>query len=137
MNMQEASVLPTGRPLKILVVEDDTLTRVTLCKLFQRMNFETCEACNGHMAIKQMHQENPDIIITDLLMPDKEGLETISDIRRENREIKIVAMSGGGHTHNMSFLDIAKELGANYTLAKPFRPAEILDLIKKLSTPEA
>ena len=135
--MQEHVNTAAVKPLKILVVEDDTLTRVTLCKLFQRMNFETCEACNGFMAMKMLHHENPDVIVTDLLMPDKEGLETIAEIRRENQDIKIVAMSGGGHTRNTSFLDIAKELGANYTLAKPFRPAEILDLIKNLSAPGA
>ncbi len=134
--MPEAITENHVKPLKILVVEDDTLTRVTLCKLFQRMNFDTCEACNGYMALKMMHQEKPDVIVTDLLMPDKEGLETIVEIRRENTGVKIVAMSGGGHTHNMSFLDMAKALGADYTLAKPFRPNEILDLIKNLR-PEA
>lgn len=121
-----------SRKTKILVIEDDTLTRITLCRIFMKMNYDVVEACNGLMGIKVFEREKPDLVITDLLMPDKEGLETILDLRAKNPSIKIIAMSGGGSTQNMSFLELAEKFGANYKLSKPFKPTDILDLVKKL-----
>ena len=72
------------------------------------------------------------VVITDLLMPDKEGLETIHEIRELGTPVKIVAMSGGGSTQNMSFLELSRSFGADFTLTKPFKPAEIVELLKNL-----
>jgi CheY-like chemotaxis protein len=127
--LDEASA---SRRLSVLVIEDDTLTRITLCKIFSKMNYTPIEACNGFMGLKMYKQHKPDVIVTDLLMPDKEGLETIAEIRATDKQVKIVAMSGGGSTQNMSFLNIAKKVGADYTLSKPFKPAEILGLLQNL-----
>lgn len=117
---------------KVLVIEDDTLTRITLCKLFTKMNYEPVEACNGFGGIKLFRSHKPDVVITDLLMPDKEGLSTISEIRAISKSVPIVAMTSGGSTHNMNFLGIARELGANHTLSKPFKPDEIFQLLQAL-----
>ncbi len=124
------------RKKKVLIIEDDTLTRITMCKVFSKLGYEPLEACNGFFGLKQFKSQNPDLVITDLLMPDKEGLSTISEIRSLNRNVPIVAMTGGGTTHNMGFLSIAREIGANYTIGKPFRPEDILQLVKNLTQAE-
>lgn len=118
-----------GTALKVLVIEDDTLTRVTLCRIFKKMNYETVEACNGFMGLKMFRQEKPDIVITDILMPDKEGLETIMELRAADSLVPIIAMSGGGSMKNMSFLQMAAKVGATRTLAKPFTPNDILEML--------
>lgn len=123
----------TTAKTKVLVIEDDTLTRVTLCRIFDKMGYATSEACNGMMGMKLFRQEKPQIIVTDLLMPDKEGLETISEIRAADGDVKIIAMSGGGSTQNFGFLELARKFGADFTLQKPFRPDDILNLMEKLS----
>ena len=120
---------PAASLIKVLVIEDDTLTRITLCKIFTKLNYRTVEACNGMMGMKMFRQEKPDIVLTDLLMPDKEGLETISEIRALNPDVRIIAMSGGGSMHNLNFLDLARKMGADYTLPKPFQPMDILSLL--------
>lgn len=119
-------------PTKILVIEDDALTRLTLCNIFGRMNYATIEASNGIAGMQMFRQEKPDIVVTDLLMPDKEGLETITEIRALDPYVKIIAMSGGGSTHNLDFLQLARKFGANYTLSKPFRPTDILELLQNI-----
>lgn len=120
------------RKKKVLIIEDDTLTRLTLCKLFSKFNYEPLEACNGFVGIKLFKSHQPDLIVTDLLMPDKEGLSTISEIRAVSKSVPIVAMTSGGTTHNMKFLSIACELGANHTLSKPLKPDEICRLLQAL-----
>ena len=65
-------------------------------------------------------------------MPDKEGLQTIKDVRALNSEIKIIAMSGGGSTQNMAFLQMAQRVGANHTMSKRFKPDELLNAVKTL-----
>jgi DNA-binding response OmpR family regulator len=127
------TVQPQPQKTKVLVIEDDSLTRISLCRIFQKMGYATSEACNGLMGIKMFNQEHPHIVVTDLLMPDKEGLETITEIRAADNDVKIIAMSGGGSAQNFVFLDLALKIGANYTLSKPFKPVEILDLMNKLS----
>ncbi len=90
------------------------------------------EAENGNSGLEVFKKEKPDLVITDMLMPDKEGLETISDIRAINPKAKIIAMSGGGSTHNMSFLQLAQKIGADRVLKKPFKPTELLMTVKGL-----
>ena len=122
----------TGEGLKILVIEDDTLTRLTLCNLLKKLNYRPIEACNGYMGLMMFRRERPDIVITDIIMPDKEGLETIAEIRTASPETKIVAMSSGGERQNMNFLDLARSFGAQETIRKPFKPNDILGILNRL-----
>ena len=115
---------------KILVIDDDELILMTCRNLLKKEGFNVVEAQNGNLGIELYKSESPDLVVTDLLMPDKEGLETISDIRAINPDCKIIAMSSGGTTQNMSFLALAKKLGANRVLQKPFKPAEMLQAVK-------
>ena len=119
-------------PPTILVIDDDELIRLTCRNILKKMECNVIEAENGVDGLTQFKKEHPSIVITDLLMPDKEGLETISDIKRNDKTVKIIAMSGGGSTQNMSFLNIAKQMGADIILSKPFKPDELLGAIKAL-----
>lgn len=118
--------------MKILVIDDDELILMACRNLFKKEGFTVLEASNGNAGLDLYKQERPDIVITDMLMPDKEGLETITDIRTFDPASKIIAMSSGGTTQNMSFLQLAKKIGADYVLKKPFKPAEILAVTKQM-----
>lgn len=71
-----------------------------------------------------------DLVLMDLIMPDKEGIETILELRRKKPHLKIVAMSGGGRVHGYDPLKLAHECGANFSIAKPFEPREIRQLVR-------
>jgi DNA-binding response OmpR family regulator len=93
-------------------------------------NHEVIEAADGKKGIDQFAAHRPDIVITDLLMPEQEGIETIRELRRVAPSLRIVAMSGGVTDNDMMFLGMAKALGADAILAKPFRADELLRAIQ-------
>ena len=105
---------------KILIVEDDDEVRDVLKTLLQEEGHELFEASDGNQAIEQFRQTPADLVILDIVLPDKEGLETIIDLRRTHPNVKIMAMSGGGRTSPQDYLDMAKRLGAVEVIAKPF-----------------
>ncbi len=117
---------------KILVIEDDSLTRITLCRILGKLNYETFGACNGFEGLKIFRDVQPDFVVTDLLMPDKEGLSTITEIRTLSPQTPIIAMSSGGKAKDMGFLELAATFGANRTLVKPFTPRQILELMSDI-----
>lgn len=120
----------TGKNIKILIIDDDDLIRLACKNILKKSGFETIEARNGNGGVAMFRGEHPDVVITDILMPDKEGLETISEIRAINMHAKIIAMSGGGNTQNMSFLQLAERMGANRLLSKPFKPDDLLAAVR-------
>ena len=118
---------------RILVIEDDTQVRTMLCQTLKRAGYETIEACNGDVAIKLYDQSPADLIITDIIMPEREGIETIRRFQDQYPETKIIAISGGGqHLKADEWLAIAKKFGASCTLTKPFEQKEILTTIEML-----
>jgi CheY-like chemotaxis protein len=117
---------------RILVVDDDDGFRRTLCQTLLRAGHEVLAAPDGSAALKFYRQQPVDLVITDLIMPDKEGLETILELRRLQPELKIIAVSGGGRNRLGEYLPIARRLGAAKTLAKPFTSQEILAAVASL-----
>jgi DNA-binding response OmpR family regulator len=117
---------------RILVIDDDDQLRRMLCLALKRAGYVVVEARDGNEGLQRFREEPADLIITDLLMPDKEGLETIMDIRREFPQAKIIAMSGGGRAGNLNFLQVAERLGAQRTMAKPFDLQAMLAAIQEL-----
>jgi len=87
-------------------------------------------AQDGLEASKMMATKPVDVVITDLLMPERDGLEFIAEIRKKYPAVKIIAMSGGGHIARDSYLKIAKNFGAHYLLEKPFSQAGVLGAIE-------
>lgn len=111
--------------MRILLVEDDKHTRDMLRLLLIKMGHEVVEAINGKMALKLCRTESPDVMLTDIVMPEKEGVETIIEVRRAYPKIKIVAMSGGGVGSGTTYLKLATTLGASQSLMKPFSEGEL------------
>ena len=118
--------------MKVLIIDDDELVRMTMCGVLRKLGWTLIEAKNGNEGIDLFKKEKPDLVITDMLMPDKEGLETISDIRALSPKAKIIAISSGGHSRNMAFLDLAQQVGANRIMSKPIKPDELLNAVKSI-----
>ena len=117
---------------RILIIDDEAMIRNLLVKILEREGYETVIASGGKDGIK-IHRENPaDLIITDLIMPKKDGLETIMELRRDFQDVKIIAMSGGVEIGSETFLQIAKTMGAIETIAKPFYRKELLKTVQEL-----
>lgn len=116
----------------ILVIEDDEAMRRVILRTLGAKKHRMIEAPNGVDAMKLVEEHKPDAVITDILMPRKEGIETIREIRERAPGVKIIAISGGGMSHNLMFLDVARAFGADAALAKPFRPAELIAVVERV-----
>jgi DNA-binding response OmpR family regulator len=118
---------------RILVIEDDLQLRRLIVRILKSADHEVIEAANGKEGVTLFVANTPVLIITDILMPEKEGIETIRDLRRRDLSVPIIAISGGGHSHQMMiFLEMATKLGATASLAKPFRPQKLLGMVEAL-----
>lgn len=116
----------------ILVIDDEPLVRKTVRITLERGGHTIVEADNGLAGIRECGRHTFDLVISDILMPGKEGIETIQELRANYPTLKILAMSGGGRVANVDFLTIAMKLGANAMLRKPFDPHELLEKVNML-----
>ena len=116
----------------ILVIDDDESLRKSLARILERNGYEVSTASDGREGIKKFSDENIDLIITDIYMPDSDGLDVLLKLKEENSNVKIIAMSGGSKRLGQEFLNFAKDFGALYTLKKPFPNEELLSAIKSL-----
>ena len=105
--------------IKVLLIEDDQLVRSTLTEMLIDLGCAVIEAEDGSLGLSLLQSEDPTLVITDILMPNKEGTETIQEIRAAKPDLPIVAISGGGVSGDLTFLDYAQRLGANHILQKP------------------
>ncbi|MBI9075287.1 MAG: response regulator [Desulfatibacillum sp.] len=117
---------------RILVVDDDVNITSMLRRLFQRRGYEVDEAANGKKALQIMDQNLPDLVITDIIMPEMEGAELIMEIRKRAPRVKIIAISGGGRIQPADYLDLAEKLGANRSFAKPVKQNDMLAAVEDL-----
>jgi len=111
---------------KILVIDDDDHLRELVCSRLRRQGYVVHTAENGRVGLRIFEAERPDLVITDILMPDMEGIETILRLKAGATPPKIIAMSGGGHIVGRDFLKWASHLGADQVLAKPFRVSTLI-----------
>ena len=117
---------------RILIMDDDEQVLAMLEQTLERKGYEVETAINGKEGLKR-HRENPaDLIITDLVMPEKEGMETIRELLKDSPDVKIIAISGGGRVDPMGYLGTAKLLGAQCVFAKPVDRKVLLDAIREL-----
>ena len=110
----------------ILVAEDDESVRDVIRRSLEQAGYSVCEAANGEEAIRALDAVPFDLVITDILMPERDGLETILYLRRSSPRTKVIAISGAA---NDLFLTDAAGLGAARVLTKPFKPDELLSLV--------
>jgi len=119
----------TGR---ILLIDDESEIRKLFIKKLAGKGYEIIEACDGKEGLKLYHETRPDLVITDLVMPEKEGIETIIELKREFPNVKIIAISGGGRNVPGAYLHIAKNLGAERTFSKPIDWPELIKTVREL-----
>lgn len=118
----------------ILLIDDDEYVVELISKVLTQRGYYVFQAGNGEegIALLEAHHREIDIIVCDLLMPVKEGIETIIEIRKLRFSHPIIAISGGGRNNRQDILDAAKKLGATAILPKPFRPKELIALFEDL-----
>ena len=122
---------------KILVIDDDPEMRHMIGQILTAAGHEVLEAKDGKEGMRLFHLHQPALVITDILMPEKDGLETILEMRSTASTVAIIAISDGGASSTMMFLDMAKKLGADVTIAKPFGERELVDAVSRLLGPES
>lgn len=113
----------------ILLVDDDARFRKIIAKTLSTAGYDVVEARNGSDGIAAARHSRPALVITDLVMPEKEGIETIRELRREHPGLPIIAMSGYTVSSNF-YLQAATKLGADTSLAKPFGSDELLTAVR-------
>jgi CheY-like chemotaxis protein len=123
----EDAAPPQERTRKVLLVEDDPDLLMLLTTAFVREGFQTYCARNGRVGVEMLQTLKPDLMVTDIVMPEMEGIGTIMEARRVAPDTRVIAISGGGHYgRSQNFLVWAHELGADEVLAKPFRMSSLI-----------
>jgi CheY-like chemotaxis protein len=115
---------------RILAIDDEPMIRQMIGRILDRAGYATTVAANGAQGLAAFRRERPHLVITDLIMPEREGIETIRQILREQPLIPVIAMSGRPRAGGMDFLAMAKELGARTILRKPFEPRELIEAVE-------
>lgn len=118
---------------KILVIDDERTGRLLIKKVLENAGYSVVEADNGKIGAK-IYRENPtDLIITDIFMPEQDGIATILSLKKQFPTIKIIAVSGGSNTlHSGEYLQHAKDFGAIHTFKKPIDPVTLVGAVKNI-----
>lgn len=117
---------------KLLIIDDDEQFRALMSEALADEGFEVLTASNGNEGLKSITNDGPDLVITDIVMPEKEGVEVIMELKRDNASIPVIAMSGGNLGNANSYLNMAKKLGADAVISKPFQLSDLIIEIDKL-----
>ena len=124
----------TGAGQRVLIVDDDPGIRRTLHILLTREGFQVSQARDGVEALRLWRDHGSDLVITDLHMPEKNGIETIVELLSHSPGMRIIAMSGGGQTKRLDLLGNATMLGALLTIEKPFTLNEMMTMVRQALT---
>jgi DNA-binding response OmpR family regulator len=123
-----------GPKKRVLVVDDNEDLRATIKALLQADGFDVAVAADGDAALASHRLRPADVVVTDLFMPDKDGIETIIELKKLYPSVKIIAMSGWTSTRGSDYLQVAREIGAAVTLQKPFDPQELSRVVRELTS---
>ena len=116
----------------ILIADDEEKVRRLISKMLKESGFDVIEACNGNECLSMYNTQSPDLVLIDIIMPEKDGITTIKQIKSEDRLVKVVAMSGGLVMTPDAYLDEAREIGADYVIPKPLDRRQLIDTIQIL-----
>jgi DNA-binding response OmpR family regulator len=130
--MEVSTLDGPSKPCSVLVIDDDDGVRRMLRNTLARAGYAVEDAANGKAGVECYRRRPSDIVIVDIIMPEREGLETIRELRRMNPRVLIIAISGGGHGRAQDYLQLAQNFGARRTLKKPFTGDEILNAIEDI-----
>lgn len=118
---------------KVLLVDDDEMIRYALRSAFEIADIEVVEEANGGFIRKPELLDDVDVVVTDILMPDVEGIELITTMNRVASHIPVIAMSGGGRMNSQDYLATASDLGAAAVFSKPLNEVQLVDKVRELS----
>ena len=116
----------------IIVIEDDPIVRKIIRGILESEGYTVLSANSGKEGLELLNGVHPAVVITDLIMPGRGGIETIIEMRKTGRPFGIIAISAGGRIGNTDLLSIAKQHGADAALAKPFEPHQLVEAVARL-----
>ncbi len=116
----------------ILIIEDDDDLRMTIAELLEMQGYAVLQASNGCKGLDLVHTRSIDLIITDIFMPDKDGLEVIRELKKGYPHIKVIAVSGGGARGIFRYLDYARKFGVDKAFDKPVDSDVLLDAVEQV-----
>jgi CheY-like chemotaxis protein len=126
------------KSLSILVVDDHPIMREVVCQILEDAGHHVRDAGDGAEALRVVATTRFDLVVTDIVMPEMDGIELIGELGRRHPEIRVIAMSGGGERFPMrDGLAIARRLGAGMTLNKPFLPEQLIEAVEFLCPADA
>ena len=121
---------------RILLVDDDDLSRSTIHQMLERAGHDVRSTGSGREALIMYRADPAELVVTDLIMPDTDGLELIQELRKHHSAVRILAISGGGRVNANEYLTVARRFGASGVLAKPFSNQELREAVTAaLGTP--
>lgn len=123
--------------MQILIIDDEAQVRHMLRGVLENEGYRVVEAANGREGLRMQHRTPSNLVITDILMPEMEGLETIRELRHQWPDVKVLAVSGASQKLGLDLLYVAKEFGATHMLQKPFSMSEMLKLISTMLNPSS
>jgi two-component system nitrogen regulation response regulator NtrX len=121
--------MSTGK--RILIVDDDAQIRTLLRTVLESRGYVVWHASDGVEAAGLMQTETPDLVVTDIFMPEADGFEVLAAIKKAHPDMPVIVVSGSQITPNVDFLHLAGRLGAYSVLHKPFRPQELIDAVER------
>tara|TARA_R110002096_G_scaffold332392_3_gene526422 strand:- start:544 stop:936 length:393 start_codon:yes stop_codon:yes gene_type:complete len=110
---------------RILVIEDDELARESVTLMLEERGYEVEMADDGDVGLKMFAESQYDLVITDLIMPEVNGMDVLTQIKQKHPDTRVIVISGGGRLTPISYLDVAQKLGADDVLTKPFTAFEL------------
>ena len=119
--------------MRVLIIEDDADFRTLALRWFRSCGIEADGAANGAEGLALQRRRPAAVVVTDIFMPEMEGIETIHDLRREFPEVKVIAMSGRDPRMKFDVFEVARQIGASRTFKKPFRFEELIAAVRELS----
>jgi two-component system chemotaxis response regulator CheY len=127
--------MSAGSGQRIMIVDDDASIRRALHLLLSKAGYDVVQASDGSEAVRLWREQGGDLVITDLHMPQKDGIETIIELLSHTPGIRIIAMSGGGQTKRLDLLGNMALLGTIHTIEKPFTLSEMLTVVTRALKP--
>jgi len=122
-----------ARTTRVLVIDDNSDVRESLRWLLESEGYSVSVAANGVEGLRLQRKQPADLVVTDIYMPEQDGIETLWKFREEFPSVPIIVMSGGGAARGTDYLLVAQELGAKKTLRKPLDPQELIDVVGQIT----
>ena len=119
----------------VLIIEDDPIMLRNLAQWFQQAGCKVTVAHDGVEGMEAFGKLRPDVVVTDIIMPNREGVETLMSIKALDPDVKVLAISGGGRLGSTDLLTMAQGLGADAVMAKPFRSTDVVSAVARLLQP--